>query len=183
MRRASYGCRDHGHLSDGLDACISPSRPMALVRSVGSGEGAGKEGVQPATQSDADLSAWPTTVHESTVLVVQAGLTEGLQRGHRLHIVRNGTHGSTRGSRAHRLRLWRMDRLWTSSRRRRRGAVWNDSPVARQFRARIGLVGARPQLKPSSGVAPRCRCRWTLGHSTDRQLSLRPGRSIIQKGT
>jgi hypothetical protein len=66
-----------------VDAFISPSRPMALVRAMGSGEGAGKVGVQPATQSYADLSAWPTVVHEPTVLA--------LRSRHRLRVLRDGT--------------------------------------------------------------------------------------------
>jgi hypothetical protein len=121
-----------------VDAFISPSQPMALVRSMGSGEGAGKVGVQPATQSYADLSAWPIIVHEPTVLAVQSGLTEGrysagivftsfaMAHAERFEVVQS---------------IGTVCDAWIVYGRQAvddgRAVVWNDSPVARQFRARI----------------------------------------------
>lgn len=60
-----------------VDAFISPSRPMTLVRARRAGLHPGVVGVQPATASYVDLSPWPQAVHEPTVLAVQIGLTEG----------------------------------------------------------------------------------------------------------
>ncbi|MEP6722086.1 MAG: hypothetical protein ABJA77_11605 [Variovorax sp.] len=60
-----------------VDAFVSPSRPMALVRARHAQGGEGRVGVQPATASYVDLSPWAHVVHEPTVLAVQAGLTAG----------------------------------------------------------------------------------------------------------
>lgn len=60
-----------------VDAFISPSRPMALLRACSAEGRAHGVGVQPATQSYADLSAWSTIVHEPTVTEVGRGLVEG----------------------------------------------------------------------------------------------------------
>jgi hypothetical protein len=90
-----------------VDAFISPSRPMALVRAREAGEGAGIVGVQPATKTYADLSAWPTVVHEPTVFAVQARLNRGLRAERRQ---------SLRGDRAHRHRLRCVDRVRARSR-------------------------------------------------------------------
>jgi len=121
-----------------VDAFISPSQPMALVRSMGRGEGAGKVGVQTATQSYADLSAWPIIVHEPTVLAVQSGLTEGrysagivftsfaMAHAERFEVVQS---------------IGTVCDAWIVYGRQAvddgRAVVWDDSPVARQFRARI----------------------------------------------
>ena len=61
-----------------VDAFVSPSRPMALVRARrADGDPGGRVGVQPATASYVDLSPWESVGHEPTVLAVQAGLVEG----------------------------------------------------------------------------------------------------------
>ncbi|MDN8617316.1 hypothetical protein [Variovorax ginsengisoli] len=61
-----------------VDAFISPSRPMALLRArAPRKEVAHIAAVQPATQSYADLSAWSTIVHETTVSEVGRGLVDG----------------------------------------------------------------------------------------------------------
>lgn len=60
-----------------VDAFISPSQPMALVRHQAPSGGQGKVGVQPATRSYADLSAWPRVVEAPTVQAVQDGLLRG----------------------------------------------------------------------------------------------------------
>jgi len=122
-----------------VDAFISPSQPMALVRSVGSGEGAGRVGVQPATQSYADLSAWPIVIQEPTVLAVQVGLTEGRYDAGIVF---------TSFAAAHADRFEVVEPIgtvcdaWIVYGRQgvdEGGAVvWNDSPAARQFRVRIG---------------------------------------------
>ncbi|CAN7723163.1 hypothetical protein LJR084_006204 [Variovorax sp. LjRoot84] len=122
-----------------VDAFISPSRPMALVRAIGSGEGTGKVGVQPATQSYADLSAWPTVVHEPTVIAVQASLAEGR---YETGIV------FASFAEAHAERFEVMEPIgticdaWIVYGREAvdegRAVVWKDSPVARQFRERTG---------------------------------------------
>ena len=121
-----------------VDAFISPSQPMALVRSMESGEGAGRVGVQPATQSYADLSAWPTIVHEPTVLAVQGGLAEGRYDAGIVF---------TSFAMAHADRFEVVEPIgiicdaWIVYGRQAvdegRAVVWNGSPVARQFRARI----------------------------------------------
>jgi hypothetical protein len=121
-----------------VDAFISPSRPMALVRAMGSGEGAGRVGVQPATQSYADLSAWPTVVHESTVLAVQAGLTEG-------HYEAGIVFESLAAARAERFEviepIGSICDAWIVYGREAvdegRAVVWKESPVALQFQNRI----------------------------------------------
>jgi hypothetical protein len=119
-----------------VDAFISPSQPMALVQSMGSADGAGKVGVQPATQSYADLSAWPTIVHEPTVLAVQAGLTAGRY---------NAGIVFASFAKAHAERLEVIETIgtvcdaWIVYGRQAvdEGAavVWTDSPVARRFHA------------------------------------------------
>jgi hypothetical protein len=122
-----------------VDAFISPSRPMALVRAMGSGEGTGKVGVQPATQSYADLSAWPTVVHEPTVLAVQAGLAEGRYEA-------GIVFASFAEAHAERFEviepIGTICDAWIVYGREAvdegRAVVWKDSPVARQFRERIG---------------------------------------------
>ncbi|SDZ70757.1 hypothetical protein SAMN05518854_11565 [Variovorax sp. YR266] len=118
-----------------VDAFISPSRPMTLVRTTGSGEGAGRVGVQPATQNYSDLSAWPTVVHESTVLAVQAGLTEGRYDAGIVF---------TSFAAAHAERFEAIESIgtvcdaWILYGRQAvdegRAVVWKGSPVARQFR-------------------------------------------------
>lgn len=60
-----------------VDAFISPSRPMALLRARGLGAPVDCVGVQPATLHYADLSAWPRRVLEPTVAQVGAGLLLG----------------------------------------------------------------------------------------------------------
>ena len=60
-----------------VDAFISPSRPMALVRSKRASETPGRVGVQPATQHYADLSPWPQRVEEPSVMEVGLGLLQG----------------------------------------------------------------------------------------------------------
>jgi hypothetical protein len=60
-----------------VDAFISPSQPMALVRHRAPTGGQGKVGVQPATRCYADLSAWPEVVEAPTVQAVQDGLLRG----------------------------------------------------------------------------------------------------------
>lgn len=60
-----------------VDAFVSPSRPMALVRAKRSSLSRGRVGVQPATQRYANLGHWPTVIHADTVLAVQDGLLEG----------------------------------------------------------------------------------------------------------
>jgi hypothetical protein len=60
-----------------VDAFISPSRPMALVRARASRGQSPRVAVQPATQRYADLSAWPLVVHEPTVSAVGEGLLRG----------------------------------------------------------------------------------------------------------
>ncbi len=122
-----------------IDAFISPSQPMALVRSRTSGEGAGRVGVQPATHSYADLSCWPTVVHEPTVLAVQAGLTEGRYDAGIVF---------TSFAVAHADRFEVVDSIgtvcdaWIVYGRQGvdegRAVVWNNSPAARQFRAGSG---------------------------------------------
>ena len=122
-----------------VDAFISPSQSMVLVRSIGSGEGAGAVGVQPATQSYADLSPWPTVVHEPTVLAVHVGLVEGRY---------NAGIVFTSFAVAHADRFEVVESIgtvcdaWILYGRQAvdegKAVVWNDSPVARQFRARIG---------------------------------------------
>lgn len=122
-----------------VDAFISPSRPMALVRAMGSGEGSGKVGVQPATQSYADLSAWPTVVHEPTVLAVQAGLVEGRYEAGIVFASFAAVH-------AERFEviepIGTVCDAWIVYGREAvdegRAVVWNGSPVARQFLERIG---------------------------------------------
>ncbi|CAN7768847.1 hypothetical protein LJR175_007399 [Variovorax sp. LjRoot175] len=122
-----------------VDAFISPSRPMALVRAVGSGKGAGKVGVQPATQSYADLSAWPTVVHEPTVLAVQASLAEGRYEA-------GIVFASFAEAHAERFEviepIGSICDAWIVYGREAvdegRAVVWKDSPVARQYRERIG---------------------------------------------
>ena len=121
-----------------IDAFISPSQSMALVRSVSTGEGAGKVGVQPATQSYADLSAWPTVVHEPTVLAVQDGLAEGRYDAGIVF---------TSFAMAHAKRFEVVEPIgtvcdaWIVYGRQAvdegEAVVWRDSPAARQFRSRI----------------------------------------------
>jgi hypothetical protein len=124
-----------------VDAFISPTRPMALVRATHSEEGVGKVGVQPATRTYADLSAWPTVVHEPTVLAVQAGLSEG-------------SYGAgiifSEFAHKHADRFEVIEPIGTvcdawivygrEALDRGRAVVWKNSPIARQFRDRLGLV-------------------------------------------
>ena len=118
-----------------VDAFISPSRPMALVRATGRGQGTGKVGVQPATQSYADLSAWPSVVHEPTVLAVQAGLTAGRYEA-------GIVFASFAAAHAERLEVIEavgtVCDAWIVYGRQAvdegRAVVWKDSPVARQYR-------------------------------------------------
>ncbi|NDZ18381.1 hypothetical protein C7T35_25865 [Variovorax sp. WS11] len=122
-----------------VDAFISPSRPMALVRATGSGEGTGRVAVQPATQSYADLSAWSTVVHEPTVLAVQARMAEGRYEA--------GIVFSSFAA-AHPERFELIEPIgaicdaWIVYGREAvdedRAVVWESSPVARQFRERMG---------------------------------------------
>lgn len=118
-----------------VDAFVSPSQPMALVRARGSEEGAGKVGVQPATCSYADLSAWPEKVYEPTVLAVQTGLEEG----------RYGAgivFASFAAARTERFEviepIGTVCDAWIVYGReavdKGEAVVWRDSPVARQFR-------------------------------------------------
>jgi hypothetical protein len=60
-----------------VDAFVSPSRPMALVQTRSTAADGGRVGVQPATQSYANLARWPEVVHEPTVMTVQDGLRQG----------------------------------------------------------------------------------------------------------
>jgi hypothetical protein len=57
-----------------VDAFISPSRPMALVRARKSGDGRGRVALQPASQNNADLSCWSEVIYEPSVADVQNGL-------------------------------------------------------------------------------------------------------------
>ncbi|MET3184120.1 UNVERIFIED_ORG: hypothetical protein ABIC43_007316 [Variovorax guangxiensis] len=127
-----------------VDAFISPSQPMALVQARDGREDAGKVGVQPATQSYADLSAWPNVVHEPTVLAVQSGLEEG----------RYGAgivFASFAASRTERFEviepIGTVCDAWIVYGRAAidegRAVVWKDSPVARQFRQRVGGLPER----------------------------------------
>lgn len=117
-----------------VDAFISPSRPMALVRAREAGEGAGKVGVQPATQTYADLSAWPTVVHEPTVLAVQAGLTEGRYGAGIVFSDFAETHADhfevvePIGSVCDAWIVYGREAVDQG-----RAVVWKDSPVARQY--------------------------------------------------
>jgi hypothetical protein len=124
-----------------VDAFISPSRPKALVRVRQAGEGARTVGVQPATQTYADLSAWPTVVHEPTVLAVQAGLSEGRygagivfsdfaqKHADRFQVIEP---------------IGTVCDAWIVYGREAvdqgRAVVWKDSPLARQFQDRLGSV-------------------------------------------
>jgi hypothetical protein len=124
-----------------VDAFISPSRRMALVRARRVGEGAATIGVQPATQTYADLSAWPTVVHEPTVLAVQSGLSEGRygagivfsdfaeKHADRFEVIQP---------------IGTVCDAWILYGREAvdqgRAVVWKDSPIARQIRDRIGLA-------------------------------------------
>lgn len=62
-----------------VDAFVSRSQPMALVRAVGPGAGAlpQRVGFQPATRDYADLSHWPEGVPEPTVAAVGQALLRG----------------------------------------------------------------------------------------------------------
>ncbi|MGO4396335.1 hypothetical protein AB4Z46_33815 [Variovorax sp. M-6] len=60
-----------------VDAFISPSRPMALLRARAAGGPQRRVGVQPATQRYADLSSWPVVIEEPTVSAVGEGLLAG----------------------------------------------------------------------------------------------------------
>lgn len=60
-----------------VDAFISPSRPMALVRAKTPAWRPRKVGVQPATRHYADLSRWEGIVPEPTVIDVGEGLLAG----------------------------------------------------------------------------------------------------------
>jgi len=121
-----------------VDAFISPSQPMALVQSTASGDGAGKVGVQPATQTYADLSAWPAIVHEPTVLAVQEGLAQGRYSA-------GIVFASFAMAHAGRFEviepIGTVCDAWIVYGRQAvdQGAavVWKDSPLARQFHARI----------------------------------------------
>ncbi|MBT2326956.1 hypothetical protein J7E62_32175 [Variovorax paradoxus] len=124
-----------------VDAFISPSRPMALVRAKCGGEGAGKVGVQSATQSYADLSAWPTVVHEPTVLAVAAGLAEGRYEA-------GIVFASFAEAHADRFEVIEsvgtVCDAWIVYGREAvdegRAVVWKDSPAARRYRERIGRM-------------------------------------------
>jgi len=62
-----------------VDAFISRSRPMALMRALDA-PAAGvprRVGLQPATRDYVDLSAWPDVVPEPTVTAVGQGLLQG----------------------------------------------------------------------------------------------------------
>jgi hypothetical protein len=123
-----------------VDAFISPSRPMALVRAKDAGEGAETVGVQPATQTYADLSAWARVVHEPTVLAVQVGLSEGRYGA---GIVFSDF------AEAHAGRFELLEPIGTvcdawivygrAAVDEGRAVVWKESPVARQFRNQIGV--------------------------------------------
>ena len=122
-----------------VDAFISPSRPMALVQAVGGGEGSGKVGVQPATKSYADLSAWPIVIPESTVLAVEAGLAEGRYEA-------GIVFASFAAAHAERFEviepIGTVRDAWIVYGREGvdegRAVVWKDSAVARHYRKRIG---------------------------------------------
>jgi hypothetical protein len=60
-----------------VDAFISPSRHMALVRRRSTSSGSARVGFQPATRRYADLSAWSEFVEEPTVMSVHEGLLAG----------------------------------------------------------------------------------------------------------
>ena len=65
-----------------VDAFVSPSQPMALLRStqpVAHGGAAVRDavGLQPATEHYVDLSRWPKRVLEPTVFAVGQGLLQG----------------------------------------------------------------------------------------------------------
>ena len=62
-----------------VDAFISRSQPMALLRAVGPDAAAlpQKVGLQPATRDYADLSAWPAQATEPTVAAVGQALLRG----------------------------------------------------------------------------------------------------------
>ena len=127
-----------------VDAFISPSRPMALVRATQSEEGAGKVGVQPATQTYADLSAWPIVVHEPTVLTVHAGLSEG-RYGAGIVFSDFAQNDADRFEVIQ--PIGTVCDAWIVYGREAvdqgRAVVWKESPIARQFRDRLGLV-AKP---------------------------------------
>ncbi|MGK6310214.1 hypothetical protein [Variovorax sp. DT-64] len=124
-----------------VDAFISPSHPMALVRAREVGEGAGTVGVQPATQTYADLSAWPTVVHEPTVLAVQAGLSEGRYSAG----IVSSDFAEKHSDRFEVIQpIGTVCDAWILYGREAvdqgRAVVWKDSPIARQIRDRIGLA-------------------------------------------
>ncbi|MGJ7491426.1 hypothetical protein [Variovorax sp. ZT4R33] len=57
-----------------VDAFISPSQPLALVRARNAGAGRGRVAMQPATQNGTDLSCWTEIIPEPSVAAVQQGL-------------------------------------------------------------------------------------------------------------
>lgn len=122
-----------------VDAFISPSQPMALVRAAGRGNNSAMVGVQPATQSYADLSAWSSIVHEPTVLAVQGALVAG-------HYEAGIVFTSFAAAHAERFEvvtaIGAVCDAWIVYGRQAidhgEAVVWKDSPVARQFRERLG---------------------------------------------
>ncbi|RYF49411.1 MAG: hypothetical protein EOO27_33670 [Comamonadaceae bacterium] len=129
-----------------VDAFISPSRPMALVRARRAGSHHGAVGVQPATSSYADLSAWQQVVHEPTVLAVQAGLIEGRYDA-------GIVFSSFALAQAELYQVLEpigtVCDAWTVFGREPVDAgaavVWRDSPVARQYWLAIGKNAGQPR--------------------------------------
>lgn len=121
-----------------VDAFVSPSQSMALVRSMDGTKGTGRVGVQPATHCYVDLSAWSSVVHELTVLAVQDGLNEGryeagivftafaLEHADRFEIVES---------------IGTVCDAWILYGREAvdegRAVVWRESPVAYQMQRRL----------------------------------------------
>lgn len=139
-----------------VDAFVSPSQPMALVQVKGSEAHASRVGVQPATQSYADLSAWPEVVHEPTVLSVQAGLEEG----------RYGAgivFASFAAARTERFEviepIGTVCDGWIVYGREAidegKAVVWRDSPVARQFRQQTAPPVRASVVRPWANAGPR----------------------------
>jgi hypothetical protein len=127
-----------------VDAFVSPSRPMALLRSrMSSRDAHGKVGVQPATRRYADLSGWPTTVFEPTVAAVGEGLLQGRYEA-------GIAFASLAEEHPHLLKveeaIGAVSDAWVVFGRQPidqgRAIVWEDSPVAARYRAEAsGSVG------------------------------------------
>lgn len=144
-----------------VDAFISPSRPMALVRATHSEEGAGKVGVQPATQTYADLSAWPDVVHEHGARSPGGLERRTLWRGRRFRGLCAEARRSLRGDRAYRHRLRCMDRVRARSRGPGQGGRLEGQPdrktVPGSDRTGVELGKSLKAILRSGGEGDQCR--------------------------